>query len=195
MRHERGWQEKIAARTARRLQANLRRAAEAEGETSMSREAFGDPPEPQTPRCPVCDGTEHTNDCELGEEMAKRQQCERELAEWRELALSQAGESGIVARMVKAETELGLRRAVADWVKADASRFRWLVEDHADPGTRQAARDLLGRLGVMSYGAACDAIDSARRECAQREELMSVSNGRKVGELTRKIRRQQAGRG
>ncbi len=30
MRHERGWQEKIAARTARRLAANIRRAAEAE---------------------------------------------------------------------------------------------------------------------------------------------------------------------
>lgn len=39
MRHERGWQEKIAARTARRLQANLRRAAEAEGKTSMADEA------------------------------------------------------------------------------------------------------------------------------------------------------------
>ena len=35
MRHERGWREKIAARTARRLQANLRRAAEAEGRSSM----------------------------------------------------------------------------------------------------------------------------------------------------------------
>ncbi len=35
MRHERGWQEKIAARTARRLQANLRRAAEAAGRSSM----------------------------------------------------------------------------------------------------------------------------------------------------------------
>ena len=39
MRHERGWREKIAARTARRLQANLRRAAEAEGRTSMADEA------------------------------------------------------------------------------------------------------------------------------------------------------------
>lgn len=28
MRHERGWREKVAARTARRLQANVRRAAE-----------------------------------------------------------------------------------------------------------------------------------------------------------------------
>ena len=89
---------------------------------------------------------------------------------------------------------LGLKRALDEWVKADAARFRWLVEDHADLGTRQAARDLLGRLGVMSYSAACDAIDSACRECAQREELMSVERGRKVGELTRKIRRQQAGR-
>ena len=77
----------------------------------MSREAFGDPPEPQSPRCPVCDGTEHTNDCELGEEMAKRRQCERELAEWRNLALSQAGDAGIVARMVKAETEVALLHA------------------------------------------------------------------------------------
>lgn len=101
----------------------------------------------------------------------------------------------LLERAVKAETELGLQKAVDDWVKGDASRFRWLMEDHADPGARQAARDLLGRLGAMSYSAACDAIDSARRECAQREELMSVSKGRKVGELTRKIRRQQTGRG
>jgi len=110
----------------------------------MSREAWGDPPEPQAPRCPVCDGTEHTNDCELGEEMAKRQQCERELAEWRELALSQAGDAGLLARMVKAETEsallgaevdrlqkeldsAGLARTVADVVKRDAYRFRKLL--------------------------------------------------------------------
>lgn len=39
MRHERGWREKIAARTARRLQANLRRAAESEGGRSMADEA------------------------------------------------------------------------------------------------------------------------------------------------------------
>lgn len=106
-----------------------------------------------------------------------------------------SADPNLLERAMKAETQLGLLRAVDDWVKADAARFRWLVEDHADPGTRQAARDLLGRLGVMSYGAACDAIDSARRECEQREELMSVQRGRKVGELTRKIRRQQASRG
>lgn len=49
----------------------------------MSREAFGDPPEPQAPRCPVCDGTEHADNCELGEEMAKRRQCEAELCRLR----------------------------------------------------------------------------------------------------------------
>ncbi len=80
----------------------------------MSREAFGDPPEPMAPRCPVCDGTEHTNDCELGEEMAKRQQCERELAEWREMALSQAGDAGVLRRMVKAETQLAMLVAALD---------------------------------------------------------------------------------
>ena len=110
----------------------------------MSREAFGDPPDKEPRRCPVCDGTEHTNDCELGEEMAKRRQCERELAEWRELALSQAGDAGIVARMVKAETESALlnveadrlreeldsatlARMVADLVKRDAYCFRKLL--------------------------------------------------------------------
>jgi hypothetical protein len=92
----------------------------------------------------VCDGAEHTNDCELGEEMAKRQQCERELAEWREMALSQAGDAGLLTRMVKAETEAaflsaevdrlqkeldsgGLARTVADVVKRDAYRFRKLL--------------------------------------------------------------------
>jgi DnaJ-class molecular chaperone len=43
MRHERGWQEKIAARTARRLQANLRRAAEVAG--------CAPPADTECPRC------------------------------------------------------------------------------------------------------------------------------------------------
>lgn len=110
----------------------------------MSREAWGDPPEPMAPRCPVCDGTEHTNDCELGEEMAKRQRCERELSEWREMALSQAGDAGLLARAMKAETEAAflrgevdrlteeldsanLARMVADVVKRDAYRYRKLL--------------------------------------------------------------------
>jgi hypothetical protein len=76
--------------------------------------------------------------------MAKRRQCERELAEWREMALSQAGDAGLVARMVKAETEATLlsvevdrlheeidsaclARMVADVVKRDAYRYRKLL--------------------------------------------------------------------
>jgi len=92
----------------------------------MSREAWGDPPEKEPRRCPVCDGTEHTNDCELGEEMAKRRQCERELAEWRELALSQASDAGIVARMVKAETEVALLHAAMRDEMDEGLRLRQL---------------------------------------------------------------------
>jgi hypothetical protein len=60
MRHERGWREKIAARTARRLQANLRRAAEAEGRTSMADEAADAAgpahlmPQPAAEACRTC---------------------------------------------------------------------------------------------------------------------------------------------
>lgn len=45
---------------------------------------------------------------------------------------------------------------------ADASRFRWLTEDHADPEQRQACRDLLDRMARMSYSAACMSIDVHR---------------------------------
>jgi hypothetical protein len=38
----------------------------------MSREAFGDPPEQEPQRCPVCDGEWHTEDCILGKEIALR---------------------------------------------------------------------------------------------------------------------------
>lgn len=54
---------------------------------------------------------------------------EKGLNEWRELALSQTGDAGIVARMVKAETEVALltRRMVDDFVKRDAYRYRKLL--------------------------------------------------------------------
>jgi hypothetical protein len=45
---------------------------------------------------------------------------------------------------------------------ADASRFRWLTEDHADPEQRQACRDLLDRMACMSHSAACMSIDVHR---------------------------------
>lgn len=49
----------------------------------------------------------------------------------------------------------------------DAARFRFLTEDHANPAAREFVRSLCERLPVMSYSAACAAIDAAR---AQQEE-------------------------
>jgi hypothetical protein len=46
----------------------------------------------------------------------------------------------------------------------DATRFVWLTTDHGDPATREKCRELIARLPVMSYAAAKDAIDTARRE-------------------------------
>ena len=44
----------------------------------MSREAWGDPPDPEPQRCPVCDGEWHTEGCELGEEVSRRLKAETE---------------------------------------------------------------------------------------------------------------------
>lgn len=43
----------------------------------------------------------------------------------------------------------------------DAARYRWLLEDHSDPATRETCRELLRRLPLMSYSAASAAIDAA----------------------------------
>lgn len=44
----------------------------------MSREAFGDPPEHEPERCPICDGEWHAEDCEFGQEVARRLNAEAE---------------------------------------------------------------------------------------------------------------------
>lgn len=44
----------------------------------MSREAWGDPPEREPQRCPVCDGEWHAEGCELGAEVSRRLDAERE---------------------------------------------------------------------------------------------------------------------
>ncbi len=44
----------------------------------MSREAFGDPPDSEPQRCPVCDGEWHAEGCELGEEVSRRLKSETE---------------------------------------------------------------------------------------------------------------------
>jgi hypothetical protein len=50
--------------------------------------------------------------------------------------------------------------------RKDSERFRWLVEDHADPATRARCREILERLPVMGHGAACQLIDDAMQEAA-----------------------------
>lgn len=44
----------------------------------------------------------------------------------------------------------------------DAARWHWITEDHADRETREKCREILGRLPLMSYSAACAAVDAAR---------------------------------
>ena len=142
----------------------------------MSREAWGDPPDTEPQRCPVCDGQEHVEGCELGKEVALRIKAEAEAAllrrapelckeitelseriddlekglnEWRELALSQAGDAGIVDRMVKAETEVALLHAA--------------MRDEMDEGLR--LRDLGGALPDENITAMTE------RVIAERDEL------------------------
>ena len=44
----------------------------------MSCEVWGDPPDPEPQRCPVCDGEWHAEGCELGEEVSRRLKAETE---------------------------------------------------------------------------------------------------------------------
>jgi hypothetical protein len=44
---------------------------------------------------------------------------------------------------------------------ADAARYRWLTEDHADPEQRQCVRDITERMAVMSYSSVSTSIDAA----------------------------------
>lgn len=115
----------------------------------MSIEAFGDPPDPEPQGCPVCGGQEHVEGCELGREVARRIKAEKGLNEWRELALSRAGDAGIVARMVKAETEVALLHAA--------------MRDEMDEGLR--LRELGGALPDENITAMTE------RVIAERDEL------------------------
>lgn len=58
--------------------------------------------------------------------------------------------------------------------ETDATRFRWLTEDHDDSETRAKCRELLGRLGVMGRGAARADIDSAMADDIKRSMLRTA---------------------
>lgn len=65
----------------------------------MSREAWGDPPDPEPQRCPVCDGEWHAEGCELGEEVSRRLKAETEA---RTLRCRYAVVSGWIVEALKA---------------------------------------------------------------------------------------------
>lgn len=75
-------------------------------------------------------------------------------------------------------------RGVLEAAQNDAMRFRWLTEDHADPETRAKCRELLSRMGVMTYSAACTDIDSAMAQATKREMLRTAGEWQRRYEPT-----------
>lgn len=67
-----------------------------------------------------------------------------------------------VTRLWKASTvENAALLARVEAAELDAARYRWLTSDHNDPWVRQHCREILERMGVMSYSATSTAIDTA----------------------------------
>jgi hypothetical protein len=64
---------------------------------------------------------------------------------------------------VRAVNEIRRLRAEVDGLRADAERYRWLTEDHDSKEMRNRCIEILARMPVMSYSAACAAIDAARK--------------------------------
>lgn len=73
------------------------------------REAWGDPPEIEPPRCPVCDGEWHDEDCIFGKEVALRLKAERKTITQR-AALRRIAE---LASATPGQSEAGLGRLLA----------------------------------------------------------------------------------
>lgn len=62
--------------------------------------------------------------------------------------------------------QLGERQALlqrTEEAEADAERYRWLTEDHDSKEMRNRCLEILSRMPVMSYSAACAAIDAVRK--------------------------------
>ena len=113
----------------------------------MSREAFGDPPESQeAPElCPVCGGTEHSEDCEFGKECARRRKAERDahkLAhenEWlRRLSSLDAMRAGKLAEDVERHSALHARLFVEKTAaQIDAENLREVLHRMLEAPTTQ----------------------------------------------------------
>ena len=52
----------------------------------MSREAWGDPPDPEPQMCPLCGEQWHAEGCELGAEVSRRLKAEKRCSEWADIA-------------------------------------------------------------------------------------------------------------
>lgn len=111
-----------------------------------------------------------------GERMALKlnEEAPSNAAHWHKVATEALAE---VAR-------LQLLEKVDDWVKADAARFRWLQEHTVATGLERF-------VGQYKTQFLAQAVDAAIKAEHAREDLMSVDRGRKVGDLTRQIRKQQ----
>lgn len=77
-------------------------------------------------------------------------------SQWQEVEIADLRDD--VKRHMKIASECEERALAAE---KDAGRFRWLLEDHEHPATRELRNSLLNRMQVMSYSAACTDIDAA----------------------------------
>lgn len=99
----------------------------------MSREAFGDPPDPEPQRCPVCDGEWHAEGCELGAEVSRRLKAESEVARLRAAVQQlEAAEEG-------AKEAFGVVVQEKRDALAECQRLRLLLDDCHAQIRRQAA--------------------------------------------------------
>lgn len=93
----------------------------------MSREAWGDPPDPEPQRCPVCDGEWHAEGCELGEEVSRRLKAETE-------AVTLRGQLG----------------AVSGWIVEALKVLDTVDPDDADKAERLAALVKAGEMLALA---------------------------------------------
>lgn len=99
----------------------------------MSREAWGDPPDPEPQMCPLCGGEYHVEGCELGEEVSRRLKAESEVSRLRAAVQQlEAAEEG-------AKEAFGVVVQEKHDALAECKRLRELLEDCHAQIRRQAA--------------------------------------------------------
>lgn len=59
--------------------------------------------------------------------------------------------------------QMKCNQTVSD-LEDEASRFKWLAENHVDDSTRKKRDDILGKMSTMSHEALCAAIDLAMQD-------------------------------